>query len=374
MRQTVLKSCYFRLLVLGSGALLSVVTFASPPLKVQEPPLPAAGPAAQTSEPEFKLRSEVDLLSVAVRVTDRKDNEIHGLTANQFTLYEDGIPQKLSFFDAANEPVSLGILLDVSGSMAASGKLGQAKEALARLLGTMRPEDEIFFLRFDTAVQKVVDFTGDRSRVLAAVSQTTATENSTSLYDAIARALCIMRQAHHHRQALVVVTDGTDQNSHRSLEDLTPIVQASQAQVFIMGCLDKQEYDAYRSSRRQKIPLVTRQEVDNPLTSFDELAKESGAESFFPSSPARLQEALDAVAHQLRTQYTLAYYPKVKGGGFHRIEVKVAQSGVRVRARRGFAGTDFAAEASAKGAGCENEKLKPYPYESKVTTHNGCTV
>src|SRR5208282_2966465 len=99
-----------------------------------------------------------------------------------------------------------------------------------------------------------------------------------------------------------------------------------------------------------------------------QMANESGAESFFPPSRDKLQEAVDAVAHQLRTQYTLAYYPQSKGGGFHNIEVRVAQPGARVRARRGFAGVP------EQSAGCENEKLKPYPYESKVAAKNGCTV
>jgi hypothetical protein len=232
----------------------------------------------------------------------------------------------------------------------------------------MRPADEILYLRFHVKVDEAVDFTSDSHRILSAISQTTATENGTSLYDAIAKALCSMRKAHYHRQALLVVTDGTDENSHRSLGDLVPIVQASQAQVFIIGCLDKEEYDLYRESRLQKIPLVTRQEVDNPLTAFNQLARESGAESFFPDSPGKLQAAVNAVAHQLRTQYTLAYYPKSKGGGFHQIQVRVAQPGARVRARRGFA------EAPEPSAGCENEKLKPYPYESKVTTKNGSAV
>ena len=328
--------------------------------------LHAQKPAVSGSE--YTLRTEVDLLSVAVRVTDRNDNEIRGLTANQFSLYEDGIPQKISFFEAADEPVSLGVLLDVSGSMGATGKLDEAKSALSHIISTMRPADETFYMRFHLQVDKVVDFTSDRHRVLSAISETAATENSTSLYDAIARGLCYMRNARHHRQALLVITDGADQNSHRSLEDLIPIVQASQAQVFIIGFLGKEEYDLYRNSRDQKIMLVTRKEVDNPLTAFKQLADESGAESFFPPSTGKLQEAVEAVAHQLRTQYTLAYYPQSKGGGFHQIEVRVAKSGARVRARRGFAGVP------EPSAGCEDEKLKPYPYESKVTTKNGCTL
>ena len=101
----VFKACHLRPLVLWSA--LAVIALL-PRLDAQK---------AQVAASEFTVHSEVDLLSVAVRVTDRKDNEVHGLTANQFKLYEDGKPQKISFFDAGSEPVSLGILLDVSGSM-----------------------------------------------------------------------------------------------------------------------------------------------------------------------------------------------------------------------------------------------------------------
>jgi hypothetical protein len=115
MRHDAFKSCppwpFFVLSALATIAPLSHLCGQKPP---------AAGS-------QYTFHSEVDLLSVAVRVTDRNDNEIHGLTANQFSVYEDGKPQKIAFFDAEDEPVSLGILLDVSGSMKASGKLAQAK-------------------------------------------------------------------------------------------------------------------------------------------------------------------------------------------------------------------------------------------------------
>src|SRR5271157_1208195 len=351
-----------------AALILALIMFATVPR------LDGQKPEDAGSVPIF--HSEVNVLSLAVRVTDRQDNEIHGLTANQFSLYEDGIRQKISFFEAEEEPVSLGILLDVSGSMAATGKLDLAKDALPRLISTLRPEDEMFYLRFHREVDKIVGFTTDPHLILSAISETGVTRDGTSLYDAVAKALCAMRSAHHHRRALLVVTDGADQHSHRSLEELIPIVQASQAQVFIIGYFSAEEYDLYRSSRDPKVALVTNQEIDNPLVAFKQLANESGAESFFPSSSAKLQEAVDAVAHQLRTQYTLAYYPNSSAGGFRRIEVKVAQSGARVRARRGFGGVEQAIAENSPGpsAGCEQEDLRPYPYESKITARNGCTL
>jgi Ca-activated chloride channel homolog len=330
--------------------------------------------AVAVSPPLF--RTDVDLLPVAVRVTDRHDNVVHGLTADRFRLYEDGVLQKISFFAEEDEPVSLGILLDVSSSMGATGELDHAKEALAQLVGALRPGDETFYLEFHRQVDKIIDFTERPQRILQAIAKARARQDGTSLYDAVAKALCYIRSAHNHRRALLVITDGADQHSHRSLDELIPIVQASQAQVFVIGYFGKEAYDLYRSAGQKKVTLVTSQEIDNPVMVFGRLAKESGAESFFPDSPSKLQDAVVAVGHQLRAQYTLAYYPRAHAGAFRRIEIKVAQSGTRVRARRGFGNIEYGPSGGPlePSAGCEHETLRPYPYESKVEIKNGCTV
>src|ERR1039458_3188951 len=90
-------------------------------------------------------------------------------------------------------------------------------------------------------------------RIFQVIAKARVRQDGTSLYDAVARALCYMRSAHHDRRALVVITDGADQNSHRSLDELIPIVQASQAQVFAMGYFGKEEFDLYRSSDHKKV-------------------------------------------------------------------------------------------------------------------------
>jgi Ca-activated chloride channel family protein len=325
---------------------------------------------------EFTIHAEVDLRSIAVRVTDRKDNEIHGLSANQFSLFENGVRQKIAFFDAEEQPASLGILLDVSGSMGETGKLDEAKRVLPRLISAMPPENEMFYLRFHQEVDKAVDFTTDQRPILSALAATSATRQTTRLYDAVAMALCYMRGARHRRRALLVITDGADQKSHRSLEDLIRIIKASQTQVFIVGYFSAAEHDLYRRSLRHKIALISNQEIDNPLLAFKRLADESGAECFFPWTPDRFQQALEGVAHQLRSQYTLSYYPEEGASGSRRIEVRVSPPGARIRTRRGFDWTDLTAAKAAprSWAACEQEPLPPYPYESKLTVKNGCTL
>jgi Ca-activated chloride channel family protein len=315
--------------------------------------------------------STVDLVSLAVRVSDRKDNEVPDLPAAQFSVYENGIPQKIGFFSAEQQPISLGILLDVSSSMATGGKLDEAKRALTAIVNAGHPGNEWLFLRFHREVETAVAFTRDRKQILAAISSTRPEPEGTSLYDAVAKALCMMKTAQHLRQALIVITDGADQHSHRTLQELIPIVQAAHAQLFMIGCFGKEEAAYYAASGKQ-ITLVTSQEIDNPHYVFERLAQESGAEYFFPASPGKMQEAMDSIARQLRTQYSLAYYPR-KGPGYRRIEVRVALRGSRVRARRGFVLPEESATPDSRTA-CDQEKLRPYPYEARVERQNGCVV
>jgi Ca-activated chloride channel family protein len=342
---------------------ITVLTFFLPLSSVaQEPP---------TADNIPTFGSTVDLVSLAVRVSDRKDNEVPDLTAAQFSVYENGALQKIEFFSAEQQPISLGILLDVSSSMANGGKLDEAKRALTTLVNAGHPENEWLFLRFHREVETAVGFTHDREQVLAAISNTRPEPEGTSLYDAVAKALCMMKTAQHLRQALIVITDGADQHSHRTLQELIPIVQAAHAQLFMIGCFGKEEA-AYYGASDKKITLVTSQEIDNPHYVFERLAQESGAEYFFPASPGKMREAVDSIARQLRTQYSLAYYPR-KGSGYRRIEVKVALRGSKVRARRGFVLPEESTSPDSPAA-CEQEQLRPYPYESRVERKNGCIV
>ena len=315
--------------------------------------------------------STVDLVSLAVRVSDRKNHEVPNLTASQFTVYENGVPQKVEFFSAEQEPISFGILLDVSSSMASGGKLEEAKRALTAIVNSGHPENEWLLLRFHREVETAVPFTRDRNRILAAIASARPEPEGTSVYDAVAKALCLMQNAQHMRQALIVITDGADQHSHRTLQELIPIVQAAHAQLFMIGCFGKEEAAHYSVSDK-KLTLITSQEIDNPHFVFERLAQESGADYFFATSPGKLQEAIDSIARQLRTQYNLAYYP-LKGPGYRPIEVSVAPRGFKVRARRGFALPEEPTSPDSRTS-CDRTQLRPYPYEARVERKNGCVV
>jgi Ca-activated chloride channel family protein len=300
--------------------------------------------------------STTNLQSIAVQVVDRKGNFVPGLTADDFTLLEDGRPQKIAFFGAQREPVSLAVLLDSSRSMDFGRKFDRARELLAPLIAAHRPEDQLFFAPFTDKVEPL------KQTLTIPVPRRAPdiTERGTALYDATASALCQMRAATNRRQAIVVITDGADQHSRLNLDQLLESARTSTPQIFMIGFFSSSDSRAFHEADKT-ITLVGEREIDNPLRVFERLSKESGAESFFPSSEQDLKKAIARITETLQAQYTLAYYP-ADPNRYRRIAVRVKGSGLQAIARSGVG-----ASAPA-GSSCEiSAKDHPYPWESKIT-------
>ena len=307
--------------------------------------------------------AEADLQSIAVQVTDRQGRAIRGLTADDFTLLEDGHPQKISFFGAEEQPISLAVLVDSSESMRFGNKLERVREILPPLLRGNLPADEIYFAQFTDHVLPMRPLAEDE-RAHPIFRQVHA---GTAFYDALATALCTLRGASNLRQAVVVITDGADQHSRLSLDQLIRTAQASRPQIFTIGFFDNQEADLFRRSGNV-VTLVNSRDIDNPLKAFERISQETGAESFFPASQRDMEHALTRIQGILRAQYTLAYHTE-RPNSFRRIQVKVKRPGVVVSARRAVgseAGEGGIAHFSATG--CEvSSSEHPYPWESHVT-------
>jgi Ca-activated chloride channel family protein len=325
----------------------------------------AASMMAQT--PPAPIRVKVDLVSVAVRVTDKQGHDIQGLTAEDFTVAEDGQKQKIAFFDREKEPISMTVLVDSSSSMNFGGKTAAAQDMLDRVIGASRPEDEVSLLQFTDHVFGYREVTREQRMLSITTQVEKSTGGGTALYDAIASAFCHLGAAKNVRQAIVVITDGADQHSRLKLEELVRIVQASKAQLFMIGFYSLAEYEVYK--RREKtVALVTGREIDNPVVVFERLATESGAESFFPTSNKALAQALQEISGILKEQYTLAYYSAANSKSFRRIQVKVNRGGVTIRARHGVSSMSAADEsAQFEGSTCEvSAQQHPFPYETRL--------
>lgn len=291
---------------------------------------------AQVPQPGT-LRVEVSVVTVGVRVTDSKGREVPNLRAADFALYEDGVVQQIAFFSSEEQPISLGILLDRSDSMGFGAKFDRAKAAAQLIADATRRGSEYLYIPFDAHWKTDAQFTEQREKIEQEITETRL-GGGTSLYDAILAALERSKGAKHGRQAIIVITDGADQHSSHTLDDVIRGAQESQVQLYAIGYFSKSEEETFRRSG-PRVMLSSYTLMDNPMIVFKRLARESGAEAFFPRSNKELQSAAERISRDLRTQYTLAYYPSntARDGRYRRIKVSLrSRTGLKVRAREGY--------------------------------------
>jgi hypothetical protein len=252
--------------------------------------------------------------------------------------------------------------------MQSSQKLNRTRALLTRLLQAASPNDEVYFIPFTDLVGPFERLTATERRQPFAQTATSGSDG-TALYDALAATLCNMRAARNTRQAVVVITDGADQHSRLLLDQVIHLAAASKPQIFMIGLFDPEsERQRYKESGKT-ITLVNGHAADNPLNAFDRLAKESGAEAFFPSSEEDLGRALEQILGTLRSEYTLAYYPN-NVRKIRRIRVRVNRRDVLLTARRTVGAADaekndvhFAAHSCIV-----SPAEHPYPWEAHITT------
>jgi VWFA-related protein len=270
---------------------------------------------------ETQIKVEVEAVNVFVTVTDRDGRFITDLQKERFRIYEDGTLQEISnFSQETNLPLRIGLLIDTSSSVRL--KLDFEKEAATRFIrSVMRKNDRALLVEFDEGVTLVHDFTGQPTSIIQSIKQLRA-GGGTALWDAIfvvAREKMTERDA---RKTLIVVSDGRDLNSSRSLDDTIEMAQASEVTVFSIGT------SKFGASQDKK--------GENKLK---ELSKETGGTAFFPYSPELLEESFDLINKELRSQYSLTYTPKneARDGKFRKIEVKLAdRKGMSLRYKRGY--------------------------------------
>jgi Ca-activated chloride channel family protein len=336
--------------------------------------LPFIGPVCpQTHDKAPTIHVDVDLISVTVRVTDKQGGNAVGLAAGDFALFEDGKRQKISFFDTEKEPISLCILVDSSNSMNADAKVSSTQEIVKQLISRSRPEDQTWVLQFTDRVLGFKEITREQRGPTLSTGMTSESGGA-AIYDALASALCHLRTSKNLRQAIVVLTDGVEQYSRLKLEQLLRLVRSSRAQLFIIGFYPGVDYASYKQSDRM-VTLVTGREVDNPITVFDKLAKESGTKAFFPTTEKSLAQAVNDVLVALRAQYTLSYYPQGSTNRLRRVQVKLNRGGFKISARQTIELQDPAGEGiQFDGDSCiVSAKAYPYPYEARLT-ESGATL
>jgi Ca-activated chloride channel family protein len=244
---------------------------------------------------------------VPVTITDNLNRPVTGLDRNNFELYEDKKPQEIKNFSSEDTPVSVGLIVDTSGSM--QNKMDKVREAVRQFCEAANPQDEFFMITFSDAPQMATDFTNKIDEVGAGLL-TSPARGRTSLLDAIYMGLRKMHDARYPRRALLILSDGGDNHSRYSERDVKNAVKEADVLVYAVGT-----YDRYVNTQEEMLGPELLQNITDV----------TGGKAFTLTNMADLPSVTKAISTQLRHQYVLAYSPqsKPKNGKWYKINVKL---------------------------------------------------
>ena len=273
--------------------------------------------------PRSVLSSRTDLVALPISVTDRHGDFVPGLTSDDFRVLEDGKPQSIEFFEQENTPLTVGLIVDHSGSMAS--KLRDVAAAVLAFAHSSNPDDEMFVVDFDDSVSVELlhgkPFTSDPEELRGAVTAVSA-RGQTALYDAIAEGFLHLQLGRWNKKALLVVSDGGDNISRNTFKQALEMARSSHAVIYAIGLVSE--------SGQEENPGVLRR-----------LCQDTGGIAFFPAKGASIESVMSQIARDLRGEYMLAYPPpaNVEAGTFRKVEVTVSAPGysaLHVRSRPGY--------------------------------------
>jgi VWFA-related protein len=268
--------------------------------------------------------TESDLVVVHATIKDRDGAYVTGLTRDAFAILEDGRPQNPQLFTSEDAPVTVGLLIDSSGSM--QPNRDRVIAAAAAFAESSHPSDEVFALAFNDSVRAALPptapFTNDVAVLQDALTKTIRANGRTALFDAITAGLDYLGRGRHERRVLVIVSDGGDNASQTTFEDVVTKTQASNAVIYTVALVDPVERDTNPGLLRR-------------------IAGANGGEAFAPRSPDDITEVLRQIAQDIRHTYTLGYVStnNSRDGAFRHIRLIVQSPDRRrlvVRTRSGY--------------------------------------
>ena len=278
------------------------------PPKTEIPSKPA-GQQKTGTELDGPVIVNTDLITFTVTVTDTYGRYVSGLGKNAFTVLDEKKPQEITFFSDDDAPVSVGVIFDVSGSMSGD-KVKRARDALSKFVQTSHNSDEYFLIAFNSRAQLLLDKTRDGNSVLDKLTFV-QTRNNTALYDACYLGVEKVQRGAHPKRALLLISDGQDNNSRYTFNELRRLLKESDVVLYGIGILSGSDAGSSLGMEGQGI--------------LDELAGVSGGKAFFPRSAAEMDDIFEQIALELRHQYSIGYKPAnfTNDGRWHRIKVKV---------------------------------------------------
>jgi Ca-activated chloride channel family protein len=297
---------------------------------------PQTTPSAekQTSQ---TLQIAVDQVLVNATVTDSLNRIVSGLEAEHFQIWEDKIEQKIESFSAEDVPISIGLILDVSGSM--KDKLATATQAAQTFLKSGNPEDEYFLTVFANRPEVAADFTTDITKLQSRLI-VTAAKGMTAMYDSVYLGLEKLKEGSNPKKALLLITDGEDNRSRYTFNNVKEFVKEQDVQIYGIGIVD--DWNSQLGAGKTGRAMV------------EELTELTGGRAFFPDSVYELEDICMKIAVELKNQYVIGYQStnEAKDGKWRKLRLKVnPPKGIQrlnVRAKQGYYAPTNEASAGKK--------------------------
>jgi Ca-activated chloride channel family protein len=324
----------------------------------------------------FRFKSGVELINVTATVTDRSGRFYSGLRKEDFVVYEDNRPVDVTHFSAERTPVSLGMVVDTSGSMQGE-KWSVAVNSIDRFFRMMSDElDEFFLYRFSANADLVADWTGDRDR-LATVMRRIHPNGGTAMYDAAVEAVPMAQSGQNRKKAVVIISDGNDTSSRVGVSEVKQVVRETEVLVYAVG-VDAQGQPTFQrrtppiQQPQPRLPIpfpfpggrgTGRIPIPQPgggyppgtgggtysvgggddrvnAMALREITDDSGGRTEIVRDVRDLDPAVESIADELSQQYYLGYpSPGHRDGRWHTIRVEVRDPSLKVRARKGYVAT-----------------------------------
>jgi Ca-activated chloride channel family protein len=283
------------------------------------------GKLTSTAEQRPPIKLDVNLVTVPVTVIDPYERFVTGLRKEHFEIYDEKVKQDVVFFAEEDEPITIGVVFDVSGSM--KEKIQRARLALRRFIDTSHPDDEFCLIGFNERAELLQDFTTSGDQVS---SRLVLKEpgGRTALYDASYLAIEKVAHGKQKRRSLLIISDGMDNSSRYTYRQLRDLIKETGVQIYAIGI-----FGLFHNSNAEEA---------QGRAILEEITSMTGGRAFFPDTPVELDDVITRIALELRHQYSLGFYPTnvALDGEWHKLRVKVnpprGLPRLRVRAREGY--------------------------------------
>jgi VWFA-related protein len=319
--------------LLGRGLLAvllcSPFALAAPALQPATP----GTPQAEKKGKEYTINVDVNLVVLHATVLDKKGHMVNDLGQTDFRVVEDGIAQKLSVFSHADIPVTMGIVIDDSGSM--KEKRESVNASAVTFVKTSNPSDQVFVVNFNDVyyLDTPGDFASNIEDLKSALDKIDS-RGGTALYDAVYASIDHLKLGNRDKKVLLVITDGEDNASRYTFDELMARAQKSNAVVYTIGLLGSEEPGG--------LFKIHGGEAHRAAKVLEKIAEATGGVPYFPKSLDEVESTCRQIARDIRNQYTLAYYPTnaKKDGTFRNVRVEAflptSKAKLVVRTRPGY--------------------------------------